>query len=71
MLSKKTIALTKTGLSENEAHEFVEVTGESLAINLVTKKDLKEAGIRLVKYVIGLLFVQATLLRPSFFLNFL
>ena len=38
-ISKLYPYIKKTGLSESKANELVEVIDESLAINLVTKKD--------------------------------
>ena len=70
--------IKKTGLSENESQEFIEIVFSTISINLATKDDLKNlatkedlhnlavstkddlknAEIRLTKWVKGLLFAQ-------------
>jgi hypothetical protein len=77
-ISKLFPLLKKTGLSENESQEFIEIVEDSFLRNLVTKddikpllskedlhnfaistkEDIKDIEIRLIKWVIGLLFVQ-------------
>ncbi len=77
-ISKLFPLLKKTGLSENESQEFIEIVEDSFLKNLVTKddiknlstkedlhnlaistkEDIKDIEIRLIKWVIGLLFAQ-------------
>jgi hypothetical protein len=88
-ISKLIPLLRKTGLSENESQEFIEIVEDSFLKNLVTKddiknlstkedlhnlaistkedinnlaistkEDIKDIEIRLIKWVIGLLFAQ-------------